>query len=89
MKGASRATAPKAARSLAAVAFVFSNPLILLSVGVAAAIAGLAAGARRAVLSPPDIVSQTLVSLPLFLLFEASIWVIRVQDLLRRRSLAR
>jgi sec-independent protein translocase protein TatC len=39
-----------------------------------------------AILSPPDVVSQTLVSLPLFLLFEASIWVIRVQDLLRRRK---
>jgi sec-independent protein translocase protein TatC len=38
-----------------------------------------------AVLSPPDVVSQTLVSLPLFLLFEVSIWVIRVQDLLRRK----
>jgi sec-independent protein translocase protein TatC len=34
-----------------------------------------------AVLSPPDVVSQCLVSVPLFLLFEASIWVIRVQSL--------
>ena len=39
-----------------------------------------------AILSPPDVVSQTLVSLPLFLLFEVSIWVIRVQDLMRRRA---
>ncbi|HEY5998456.1 MAG TPA: twin-arginine translocase subunit TatC [bacterium] len=37
-----------------------------------------------AVLSPPDVFSQTLVSVPLFLLFEVSIWAIRVQDLLRR-----
>ncbi len=41
-----------------------------------------------AVLSPPDIVSQALVSLPLFLLFEVSIWAMRVQELLRRRSRA-
>jgi len=37
-----------------------------------------------AVLSPPDIFSQTIVSLPMFLLFEISVWAIRVQDLLRR-----
>jgi energy-coupling factor transport system permease protein len=37
--------------SLALVAFVFSNPLILLSAGIAAAVAGIAAGARRAVLA--------------------------------------
>jgi energy-coupling factor transport system permease protein len=34
---------------LAAVAFVLSSPLILLSVGLAASLAGIAAGARRAV----------------------------------------
>ncbi len=37
--------------SLAAVAFVFTNPLILLSVGLSTAVAGIAAGARRAVLA--------------------------------------
>ncbi|HWR97003.1 MAG TPA: twin-arginine translocase subunit TatC [Candidatus Methanoperedens sp.] len=37
-----------------------------------------------AVLSPPDVFSQTMVSLPMFLLFEVSVWIIRVQDLLRR-----
>lgn len=41
-----------------------------------------------AVLSPPDIVSQTMVSVPLFLLFEIGIWVIRVQDLLKRKRTA-
>ena len=51
--------------SLAAVAFVFSNPLILLSVGVAAAIAGLAAGARRAVLA------SLKLALPLLVLMTA------------------
>src|SRR5688500_15316312 len=36
---------------LAAVAFVFSSPLVLVSVGLAASLAGIAAGARRAVLA--------------------------------------
>jgi sec-independent protein translocase protein TatC len=39
-----------------------------------------------AILSPPDVFSQCLVSIPLFLLFEVSIWAIRLQDLLRRRK---
>jgi len=37
--------------SLAAIAFVYPNPLVLLAAGVAAALAGFAAGARRAVLA--------------------------------------
>jgi sec-independent protein translocase protein TatC len=41
-----------------------------------------------AVVSPPDVFSQTMVSLPMFLLFEASVWVIRLQDLLRRGKAA-
>jgi sec-independent protein translocase protein TatC len=41
-----------------------------------------------AVLSPPDVFSQTLVSVPLFLLFEVSIWAIRIQDLMRRGKAA-
>jgi len=41
-----------------------------------------------AVISPPDVFSQTMVSLPMFLLFEASVWVIRLQDLLRRGKAA-
>jgi len=41
-----------------------------------------------AVVSPPDVFSQTMVSLPMFLLFEASVWVIRLQDLLRRGKTA-
>jgi sec-independent protein translocase protein TatC len=41
-----------------------------------------------AILSPPDVFSQCLVSIPLFLLFEIGIWVIRVQDLLLRRKKA-
>jgi energy-coupling factor transport system permease protein len=35
--------------SLAAIAFVYPNPLVLLAAGVGAVLAGLAAGARRAV----------------------------------------
>ncbi len=39
-----------------------------------------------AVLSPPDVFSQCLVSIPLFLLFEVSIWMIRIQDVLKREK---
>jgi sec-independent protein translocase protein TatC len=41
-----------------------------------------------AVISPPDVFSQTMVSLPMFLLFEASVWIIRLQDVLRRGKAA-
>jgi len=41
-----------------------------------------------AVLSPPDVFSQCLVSIPLFLLFEVSIWIIRIQDVLKRKKTA-
>jgi sec-independent protein translocase protein TatC len=41
-----------------------------------------------AILSPPDVISQTMASVPLFLLFEISIWVIRVQDLMKRKRTA-
>lgn len=51
--------------SLAAVAFLFSNPLILFSVGVAAALVGIAAGARRAVLA------SLRLALPLLVLMTA------------------
>ncbi|HEX2266145.1 MAG TPA: hypothetical protein VHH14_07660, partial [Solirubrobacterales bacterium] len=36
--------------AIVAVAFLYSNPLILLAAGAAAILAGLLAGARRAVL---------------------------------------
>jgi energy-coupling factor transport system permease protein len=51
--------------SLTVVAFVFASPLILLSVGIAAAIAGVAAGARRAVLA------SLWLALPLLVLMTA------------------
>jgi energy-coupling factor transporter transmembrane protein EcfT len=51
--------------SLATVAFVFSSPLILVAVCVAAAAAGIAAGARRAV------VASLRLALPLMLLMTA------------------
>jgi energy-coupling factor transport system permease protein len=51
--------------SLAAVAFVFSSPLVLASVGAAAAIAGIAAGARRAV------AASLKLALPLLVLMTA------------------
>jgi energy-coupling factor transport system permease protein len=51
--------------SLAAVAFVFSSPLVLAAVSLAAAIVGIAAGARRAVLA------SLKLALPLLVLMTA------------------
>lgn len=37
-----------------------------------------------AILTPPDIVSQVLLALPMLVLFELSVWILKIQD--RRRS---
>lgn len=82
---------------MATFGLIFQIPLVMMVLARLGLIKGATLARNRkyvllasfvvgAVLSPPDIVSQTLVSLPLFLLFEVSIWLIRVQDLMRRRS---
>lgn len=38
-----------------------------------------------ALLTPPDIFSQSMMSVPIFLLFEISIWIMRLQERARRR----
>lgn len=46
------------------------------------AIVGIAAGA--ALITPPDVISQFLLGIPVYLLYEASIWLVRVFE--RRRA---
>lgn len=82
---------------MATFGLIFQIPLLMLLLARMGLVKGSTLAKNRkyvllasfvvgAVLSPPDILSQTMVSLPLFLLFEVSIWIIRVQDLLRRRK---
>lgn len=81
---------------MATFGLIFQIPLLMLVLGRTGVVRAATLARNRkyvllgsfvigAVLSPPDIVSQALVSVPLFLLFESSIWLMRVQDLLRRR----
>jgi sec-independent protein translocase protein TatC len=82
---------------MATFGLIFQIPLVMLVLARIGIIKGTTLARNRkyvllgsfvvgAILSPPDVVSQTLVSLPLFLLFEVSIWVIRIQDLMRRNK---
>ncbi len=80
---------------MATFGLIFQIPLLMLLLARMGLVKGATLARNRkyvllgsfvvgAILSPPDVFSQTMVSVPLFLLFEASIWVIRIQDLLRR-----
>ena len=82
---------------MATFGLIFQIPLAMLLLARMGLIKGASLARNRkyvllasfvvgALLSPPDVFSQTLVSLPLFLLFELGIWVIRAQDLLRRKK---
>lgn len=84
---------------MATFGLIFQIPLLMLLLARMGLIKGTTLAKNRkyvllgsfvigAVLSPPDIISQSMVSLPLFLLFEVSIWVIRIQELLRRKKAA-
>jgi len=84
---------------MATFGLIFQIPLLMMLLARMGVIKGatlaknrkyvlLASFVAGAVLSPPDVFSQIMVSVPLFLLFEVSIWVIRVQDLLKRKKTA-
>ncbi len=84
---------------MATFGLLFQIPLVMMLLARLGVVKGATLARNRkyvllasfvvgAVLSPPDVFSQTLVSLPLFLLFEVSIWIIRIQELLRRRRAA-
>ena len=85
--------------TMATAGLIFQIPLLMLLLARMGLIKGSTLARNRkyvflasfiigAVLSPPDVFSQCLVSIPLFLLFEVSIWAIRIQDLLKRRKTA-
>jgi sec-independent protein translocase protein TatC len=84
---------------MATFGLIFQIPLVMMLLARMGLIKGAALARNRkyvllgsfvigAILSPPDVISQTMVSVPLFLLFEISIWVIRVQDLMKRKKTA-
>jgi sec-independent protein translocase protein TatC len=84
---------------MATFGLIFQIPLLMMLLARLGIIKGSTLARNRkyvllgsfivgAILSPPDVFSQTMVSLPLFLLFEVSIWIIRVQDLMRRKRTA-
>jgi sec-independent protein translocase protein TatC len=84
---------------MATFGLIFQIPLLMMLLARLGIIKGATLARNRkyvllgsfvvgAVLSPPDIFSQTMVSVPLFLLFEVSIWIIRIQDLMKRKRTA-
>ena len=81
---------------MATFGLIFQIPLLMMVLARLGIIKGSTLARNRkyvllgsfaigAVISPPDVFSQSMVSVPLFLLFEISIWIIRLQDLLRRK----
>jgi len=84
---------------MATFGLIFQIPLVMMLLARMGLVKGATLARNRkyvllgsfvigAVLSPPDVISQTMASVPLFLLFEISIWVIRVQDLMKRKRTA-
>jgi sec-independent protein translocase protein TatC len=84
---------------MATFGLIFQIPLLMLLLARLGIVKGSTLARNRkyvllasfvvgAILSPPDVFSQTMVSVPLFLLFEVSIWIIRIQDLMKRRRTA-
>ncbi len=80
---------------LLAFGLCFQLPVVLTLLGMVGIVSSKAlAGARRyavvgvfvvaAIVTPPDPISQTLLALPILLLYEASIWCVRIIEMRRR-----
>jgi len=85
---------------LLAFGLCFQLPVVLTLLGMAGIVgSSLLAQGRRyaivgifivaAIVTPPDPISQTLLAVPIILLYEISIWCVRVIELRRRREDAR
>jgi sec-independent protein translocase protein TatC len=82
---------------LLAFGLCFQLPVVLALLGLAGIVdsATLAKGRRyaivaivfvAAIVTPPDPLSQCLLSVPIYMLYEASIWVVRIIELRRKRA---
>lgn len=76
---------------------VFQLPLVMLVLSRLGIVRGRQLSASRkyvllicflvgAMLTPPDVISQTLMAVPVLLLFEVSIWLVRLSESLRGRK---
>jgi sec-independent protein translocase protein TatC len=76
---------------------VFQLPLVMLVLARLGFVKGSQLASSRkyvlllcflvgALLTPPDVFSQTLMAIPVMLLFEASIWLVRISESLRRKK---
>jgi len=76
---------------------VFQLPLVMLVLARLGFVKGSQLASSRkyvlllcflvgALLTPPDVFSQTLMAIPVMLLFEASIWLVRISESLRRKQ---
>lgn len=82
---------------LLAFGLCFQLPVVLTLLGMAGLISSKALSSGRryaivgvfvvaAVVTPPDPISQTMLALPIILLYEISIWCVRLIELRRRRE---
>lgn len=76
---------------------VFQLPLVMLVLSRLGIVRGSQLASSRkyvlllcflvgAMLTPPDVISQTLMAVPVLLLFEISIWLVRITESMRRKK---